>query len=70
MRNPTRLGEVMTDSSARELIAIIRRLTGEDIEARALAIAAVWPLGAGLSMAAEHNAKRQQAEDEAGHVDR
>lgn len=43
----THLGQVMTAAELDELVATIRRLTGEDIQARARAIAIGWPLGEG-----------------------
>ena len=60
MSNPTHLRQVMTRSQAQELVSIIRRLTGDDIEERAVAILGGWPLGKGPTMAAECEAARRQ----------
>ncbi len=51
--------DVMTAAEARELVRTILRLTGDDIEKRAFAIAVGWPLGAGPTVADDH-AKQQR----------
>ncbi len=62
MSDPTHLEQVMTRSEAQELVSTIRRLRGDDIEARAVAILGGWPLGEGPTMAEERVARRQQKE--------
>ncbi len=56
---PCWLGEVMTASEADRMLATILSLRGDDIHARARAIASGWPLGDGPTMS-EDTAKRRR----------
>ena len=56
---PTHLGHVITSNELVEMVATILRLTGDDIQGRACAIAAGWPLGVGPTAADDREARRK-----------